>query len=51
MNKDTLIMFNLLLAIFAVYSLIENNIDYFLFVPLFCLVAMFFVGKYAGEKN
>jgi hypothetical protein len=31
--------------------MLENIINYQLLVPLFCLVAMFFVGRYEGEKR
>ena len=51
MRTETLLSFNLLLSIFAIYSILENNVDYFSFVPLFCMVAMFFVGRYEGEKR
>ena len=51
MRTNTLLSFNLLLSIFAIYSILENNFDYFLLVPLFCMVAMFFVGRYEGEKR
>ena len=51
MRTNTLLSFNLLLSIFALYSILENNFDYFLLVPLFCMVAMFFVGRYYAEKR
>ena len=51
MSTNTLLSFNLLLSIFAIYSILENNFDYFLLVPLFCMVAMFFVGRYEGEQR
>ena len=51
MRTNTLLLFNLLLSIFAIYSILENNFDYFLLVPLFCLVAMFFVGRHEGENR
>ena len=51
MRTNTLLSFNLLLSIFALYSILENNFDYLSLVPLFCMVAMFFVGRYEGEQR
>ena len=51
MRPNTLLSFQLLLSIFAIYSMLENIINYHLIVPLFCMVAMFFVGRYEGEKR
>jgi hypothetical protein len=31
--------------------MLENIINYHILVPLFCLVAMFFIGRYEGEKH
>ena len=50
MRPTTLLLFQLLLSIFTIYSMLENIFNYHLLVPLFCLVAMFFVGRYEGEK-
>ena len=51
MRPTTLLLFQLLLSIFTIYSMLENIINYHLLVPLFCLVAMYFVGRYEGEKR
>ena len=39
------------MSIFTIYSMLENIINYHLLVPLFCLVAMYFVGRYEGERR
>ncbi len=51
MRPTTILLFQLLLSIFVIYSMLENIINYHLLVPLFCLVAMYFVGRYEGEKR
>ena len=51
MRPTTLLSFQLLLSIFTIYSMLENIINYHILVPLFCLMAMFFVGRYEGEKR
>jgi len=51
MRPTTLLSFQLLLSIFTIYSMLENIINYHILVPLFCLLAMFFVGRYEGEKR
>ena len=51
MRPTTLLLFQLLLSIFTIYSMLENIINYSLLVPLFCLVAMYFVGRYEGERR
>ena len=51
MRPNTLFLFQLLLAIFTIYSILENIINYHILVPLFCMVAMFFVGRCEGEKR
>ncbi len=51
MRPNTLLLFQLLLSIFALYSMLANIINYHTIVPLFCMVAMFFVGRYEGEKR
>ncbi len=51
MRPNTLLLFQLLLSKFAIYSMLENIINYHTIVPLFCMVAMFFVGRYEGEKR
>ena len=51
MRPNTLFLFQFLLSIFAIYAMLENIINYHLLVPLFCMVAMFFVGRYEGERS
>jgi len=51
MRPTTLLLFQLLLSIFTIYSMLENIINYHLLVPLFCLVAMYFVGRYESDKR
>ena len=51
MRPTTLLLFQLLLSIFAIYAMLENIINYHIIVPLFCMVAMFFVGRCEGEKR
>jgi hypothetical protein len=51
MRPTTLLLFQLLLSIFALYAMLANIINYHIIVPLFCMVAMFFVGRYEGEKR
>jgi len=43
MTKKTLLIFQLFLAIVAIYALLDHT--YHLLVPFFCLTGMFFVGR------
>jgi hypothetical protein len=43
MTEKTLLIFQLFLAIFAIYALLDHT--YHLLVPFFCLTGMFFVGR------
>ena len=43
MTKKTLLIFQLFLAIVAIYTLLDHT--YNLLVPFFCLTGMFFVGR------
>ena len=45
MKQKTLLLFQLLLAVFAVYGVLKYTGNQRLIVPLTCLVAMFLVGK------
>ena len=45
MTEKTLPIFELFLAIFAIYALLDHTGNYHLLVPFFCLVGMFFVGR------
>jgi hypothetical protein len=39
-------LFQLFLSIFAVYAVLYDVPNEYLFVPLLCLVAMFFLGRH-----
>ena len=43
MTKKTILIFQLFLAIVAIYTLLDQT--YHLLVPFFCLTGMFFVGR------
>jgi len=43
MTKKTLLIFQLFLAVVAIYTLLDHT--YHLLVPFFCLTGMFFVGR------
>ena len=43
MTKKTLLIFQLFLAVVAIYTLLDHT--YNLLVPFFCLTGMFFVGR------
>ncbi|MCG6916988.1 MAG: hypothetical protein LJE89_05500 [Deltaproteobacteria bacterium] len=45
MKQKTLLLFQLLLAIFSIYSVLKYSGNQRMIVPLTCLVAMFLVGK------
>ena len=54
MRRLTLMLFQLFLSIFAVYAVLYDVPNEYLFVPLLCLVAMFFLGRHpkaAPEKE
>jgi hypothetical protein len=47
-------LFQLFLSIFAVYAVLYDVPNEYLFVPLLCLVAMFFLGRHptaSSEKS
>jgi hypothetical protein len=46
MRRLTLMLFQLFLGIFAVYAVLYDVPNEYLFVPLLCLVAMFFLGRH-----
>ena len=46
MTKITLFIFQLFLAIFAIYALLDHTGNYHLLVSFFCLTGMFFVGRH-----
>jgi hypothetical protein len=50
MRRLTLMLFQLFLSIFAVYAVLYDVPNEYLFVPLFCLVAMFFLGRHPSAS-
>lgn len=46
MRRLTLMLFQLFLSIFAIYAVLYDVPNEYLFVPLCCLVAMFFLGRH-----
>ena len=51
MRRMTLLLFQLFLAIFAGYAVMYYLPNEALLVPLFCLVAMFFLGKHPQAQS
>jgi len=51
MRRLTLMLFQLFLAIFAIYAVLYDVPNEYLFVPLLCLVAMFFLGKHPKQTS
>ena len=45
MKQKTLLLFQLFLAVFAVYAVLKYSGNQRLYVPLTCLLTMFLVGK------
>jgi hypothetical protein len=45
MKQKTLVLFQLLLAVYAFYSVVTYTDDLKLWTPLFCLIGMFIIGK------
>jgi len=45
MQQKTLLLFQLLLAVFSIYSVLKYSGNQRMIIPLTCLVAMFLVGK------
>jgi hypothetical protein len=45
MKQKTLLLFQLLLAVFSIYSVLKYSGNQRMIIPLTCLVAMFLVGK------
>jgi hypothetical protein len=44
-------LFQLFLSIFAVYAVLYDVPNEYLIVPLFCLVAMFFLGRHPKASS
>ena len=51
MRRLTLMLFQLFLSIFAVYAVLYDVPNEYLIVPLFCLVAMFFLGRHPSSSS
>ncbi|MEJ2235728.1 MAG: hypothetical protein P8X67_17590 [Syntrophobacterales bacterium] len=51
MRRLTLMLFQLFLSVFAVYAVLYDVPNEYLFVPLFCLVAMFFLGRHSTASS
>ena len=51
MRRLTLMLFQLFLSIFAVYAVLYDVPNEYLVVPLFCLVAMFFLGRHPSASS
>ena len=51
MRRLTLMLFQLFLSIFAVYAVLYDVPNEYLIVPLFCLVAMFFLGRHPRASS
>lgn len=51
MRRLTLMLFQLFLAIFAIYAVLYDVPNEYLFVPLLCLVAMFFLGRHPETSS
>ena len=51
MRRMTFLLFQLFLAIFAAYAVMHNVPNENLFVPLTCLVTMFFLGKHPQAQT
>ena len=51
MRRFTLMLFQLFLSIFAIYAVLYDVPNEYLFVPLFCLVAMFFLGRHPNATS
>jgi hypothetical protein len=50
MRRLTLMLFQLFLSIFAVYAVLYDVPNEYLFVPLLCLVAIFFLGRHPSAS-
>jgi len=50
MRRMTLLLFQLFLAVFAGYAVLYDVPNEYLFVPLLCLICMFFLGKHEAAS-
>jgi len=51
MKQKTLLLFQLLLAVYAFYSVVTYTNDLKLWVPLFCLIGMFIISKMEAKAT
>ena len=51
MRRLTLMLFQLFLAIFAIYAVLYDVPNEYLFVPLLCLVAIFLLGRHPKTSS
>lgn len=51
MRRMTLLLFQLFLAIFAGYAVLYDVPNEYLFVPLLCLICMFFLSKHEASST
>jgi hypothetical protein len=51
MRRMTLMLFQLLLAVFAAYAVLYDVPNEYLIVPLLCLIAMFLLGKHPQASS
>ena len=50
MTKKTLLFFQLFLALFSAYTILDYYGSYHMLVPFFCLVSMFLIGRYENDS-
>lgn len=51
MRRMTLLLFQLFLAIFAGYAVLYDVPNEYLFVPLLCLICMFFLSRHETSST
>jgi len=53
MRRITFLLFQLFLGLFAAYAILYDLPNEFLFVPLICVVCMYFLGRHpaASQKS
>jgi len=51
MRRMTLLLFQLFLAIFAGYAVLYDVPNEYLFVPLLCLICMFFLSRHEASST
>ena len=51
MKKRSLLIFQLFLAVFSAYTILDYYGNYHLVVPFFSLISMFLIGRYEREAK